>query len=118
MLRLDHQLTSTPISICYGEKAYKKLMSRDYNLFDESISKSAVTTILTNNKTGQYSIVVGINKCDDVYQLKALIVHELSHVVTELMSEFGFTCDEFRSYMLQWLYQEIMLFIDKLLKTI
>jgi hypothetical protein len=116
VLELEHQTTSAPISICYGEKVYTKYMLKHYGFNNYTIDKSAVTTILTNNRTGKYSIVVGINKLEDVYQLKGLIVHELSHVVTELMNEYGFVCDEFRSYTLQWLYQEVMVFIDNLLK--
>ena len=109
-LELAHQITGTQITFCYGAKAYSKYMGKEFQLVG-SIPKGACTTIVTNNST--YRIVVGIRKIKDVYRLKALAVHELSHVVSELMKEYGFTCDEYRSYTLQWLHTEVMPFIDK-----
>jgi len=109
-IKLIHQATETNITFCYGAKAYSKYMKKQHGLI-EHIEKGAITTILTDN-TGKYCIVVGIKKLENISVLKALIVHELSHVVTELMIEYNFKCDEFRSYTLQWLYLEIMTSLD------
>lgn len=65
---------------------------------------------------GEYSIVIGLKKYKDIYSLKALIVHELSHAVTMYFNEYGFKCDELRSYTLQFLYQEIMPFLDGIIQ--
>lgn len=113
-MNIIHQTTGTPIAFCYGAKAYKKYMKKHYGL-DEEIPHTACTMILTKKNT--FSLVIGTKKLENIYQLKGVITHELSHTVTELMQYYGFECDEFRSYTLQWLYQEIMPALDeKLLK--
>lgn len=111
VLELTHQITTTDITFCYGEKAYKKYLSKVYNC-TEYIKYEGVTTIVTNAE-GSFSIVIGVKQLDNIYTLKGLIVHELNHAVTELMNHYGFSCDEKRSYTLQWLYEAIMPFIDK-----
>jgi len=111
-IELIHQATTTKITFCYGAKAYSKYMKKQFGL-NEYIEHGGFTTIATNNN--EYRIVIGIKEFGDIYKLKALLVHELSHTVSELMKEYGFVCDEFRSYTLQWLYQEIMPFLDKIL---
>jgi len=113
-IELIHQATTTKITFCYGAKAYSKYLKKKYGVIGH-IEQGGVTTIVTNNNTGKYNIVVGVKKLEDIYPLKALLVHELSHAVSELMKEYGFVCEEFRSYTLQWLYQEIMPFLDKIL---
>jgi len=114
--KLTHQLTGTKITFCYGEKAYAKYIEKHYGLIGK-IKSDAVTSIFKSNIDGKQSIVVGAKEREDIYELRALIVHELSHTVSELMDEYGFKCDEFRSYTLQWLYMEIMPALDaKLLK--
>ena len=113
-LELMHQATTVKIAFCYGRKTYIKYMKNKYGC-NEDITQGAVTTIVTNNITGNFAIVIGVRKKLDIYPLKALLVHELSHTVSELMKEYGFKCDEFRSYTLQWLYQEIMPFLDEIL---
>lgn len=54
----------------------------------------------------------------DVYTLKSLVVHELSHVVTEIFNAYGFNCDETRSYMLQCLYLKCIKLVDKELENV
>jgi len=113
-LKATLQLTDTDISFCYGEKEYIRFMKKEYRC-DEFLNNDAVTTIVTNNNTGKFSIVIGIKKIDNIYSLKGLIVHEISHSVTEWMKEFGLNCDEVRSYTVQYLYQEIIPFVDKII---
>ena len=109
ILELCHQSTGTEIAFCYGAKAYKKYMQEQFGL-DETIPHTACTMIMTNDNT--FRLVIGTKKLKNIYMLKGVITHELSHTVTELMEHFGFECDEFRSYTLQWLYQEIMPSLD------
>ena len=115
VLELNHQLTNTKIVFCYGQKSYKKYINKEFGIKDRIVS-DAITTIISHSATGDLVIVVGVKKHINIYSLKALIVHELSHVVTELMKEFKFDCDEFRSYTIQWLYLEIIYFVDNLIK--
>ncbi len=111
-IKLD--ITDTLITFCYGEKAYTKHIKKYFGL-DEQIKLDGITTVLS--KEDDYKIVIGVRKRDNAYELKGLIVHEISHAVTEWMQMYGFRCDEVRSYTLQKIYQEIMPFIDeKLLK--
>ena len=109
-----HQSTGTRIVFCYGAKAYAKYIKAQFGV-DEKIEWCGVSIELT--KVDEYAIVIGIRKYKDVYALKGLLIHELSHTVSQLMEYYNFKCDEFRSYTLQWLYQEIMPLLDaRLLK--
>ena len=113
-IELIHQATTTKIAFCYGAKAYSKYIKAQFGI-KEQIEWCGCSTELTNSD--KYEIVIGIKKYKDVYALKALLVHELSHTVSQLMEYYNFECDEFRSYTLQWLYQEIMPALDaRLLK--
>jgi len=113
-LSLELQLTNTNVTFCYGKKAYEKYMSKN-NYPNGEIRLDATTSIVTNNITGEFVIVIGCLKIENIYTLKALLVHEMSHAVTEWMNYFGFECDEVRSYTLQHLYLEIISFLDVLL---
>ena len=105
------QITGTRITFCYGAKAYKKYIKENFNV-DSEIEWCGRSAELTNKE--KYEIVVGVRKYKDIYALKGLIVHELSHTVSQLMEHFNFNDDELRSYTLQYLYQEIMPFIDEI----
>ena len=111
---LIHQCTGTPITFCYGEEAYKKYLEKKYKTKEDLLTDAQTTILIRDNKLS-IVIVICDNKIINIYEQKALIVHELNHAVTELMDHFSFNCDEFRSYTLQWLYLEFMPFFDKLL---
>lgn len=112
VLELEFQLTKTKIVFCYGNKAYNKYIQLQFGI-EERIAWSGCSIELTNKDI--YQIVIGVKKYKDIYALKALLVHELNHTVSQLMEYFGFDCDEFRSYTLQLLYQEIIPFLDNIL---
>jgi len=117
VLEIDLQTTATRVAFCYGSKAYRKYMEEQFGLELESeITASGCTQVVTNNNTGAFRLVIGVKKIKDIYELKGLVVHELNHVVTEWFNHFGFNCDELRSYTLQYLYQEIMVSLDKKLE--
>lgn len=63
---------------------------------------------------GEHYIVAAIdpNSCIDKITLNSVLVHELSHAVSEIMNYHGFTCDEFRSYTLQFLYINCIGFLN------
>lgn len=115
VLEIDLQTTATRVAFCYGSKAYRKYMEEQFGLESE-ITASGHTQVVTNNNTGAFRLVIGVKKIKDIYELKGLVVHELNHVVTEWFNHFGFNCDELRSYTLQYLYQEIMVSLDKKLE--
>lgn len=104
------QVTGTKITFCYGMKAYNRYFKENFTV-DNKIEWGGCSTEVTNKD--KYEIVIGVRKYKDVYALKGLIVHELSHAVSQLMEYFNFNCDELRSYTLQYLYQEIIPFVDQ-----
>ena len=107
---LIHQTTGTTIDICYGYEKYKKVMRSKYGIAD-SLDSDGTCTILSK-KDEPLSIVIGVRKVDNIHSLKGMLVHELNHAVTAIMDKYEFSCDEFRSYTLQWLYQETMSWLD------
>ena len=116
ILELNHQPTNCKIAFCYGEKAYSKYLKKVY-LINNELDTSATCLELTHNTFG-FSLVLGVKyfKNINIYEIKALIVHEISHAVSFIMEYYNFNCDEFRSYTFQWLYIEIMPFLDNLLE--
>ena len=113
VLTIQHQINGFDISLCYGDKAYSKYLKKYHNL-DMQLNNDGRTPILPHDKFG-FAIVVGIKHIDNIYQLKGLIVHEISHVVSEIMEHYQYNCDEFRAYTTQFLYIEFMKFIDEIL---
>ncbi len=100
----------TKITFVYGANKYSKFVLSKYGI-DNTIYTTGTTLILTNNS--KHDIVIGVIKLKNIYQLKAIIVHELSHAVTEIMKNIGSECDEVRSYMLQRFYEDIMPVLDE-----
>lgn len=112
--KVVHQVTGTQIVFCYGAKTYTQYIKNNFGL-DEHISKSGVSTEIINEKENKYAIVIGIRKHKNIYSLKGLLIHELSHTVSQLMQQYGFNCDEVRSTTLQWLYQKFVPALDEIL---
>ena len=115
ILVLEYQLTQTQITFCYGHKTYKKVLKSMYKLPKETIQCDGTCTSI-ENKVGKVEYVIGIKKFENIYELKALLVHEISHCVSQIMSDFGLEDDEVRSYSLQWLYSNIIPYLDNLIK--
>jgi hypothetical protein len=111
---INLNLTDTNVFICFNSNAYSKVYNSlvgDY----EDLHTDGVTTEIMNTRTKKISYIIGL-QCDfDTYDLintKALLVHELSHLVTMHMKVFNFNCDEFRSVLLQHLYLETIPALD------
>lgn len=113
VMELQFQLTGTEIAFCYGNKAYSKYMKEQFNL-EEHIPMGGCSTIVT--KENEFRIVIGIQEIKNKYQRNGMLIHELSHTVSQLMEEFDLRCDEVRSYTLQWMYQCITESLDKRIK--
>ena len=107
---IEHQITAAKIVFCYGAKTYHKYIRKTFGV-DEYIDQGGVCTAW--HYKDEFSIVIGVKKIKDEHQLKGMIMHELSHAVTQLFEEYGFKCDELRSYTLQYLYHEFMPSLDK-----
>ena len=113
-MSLQLQLTGTYITFCYTKKAYKKFCKKRFNILSE-FQYLGVSTEFLNHNNINYEIAIGVDENKDVYELKSTVVHELSHATSQWMEYYGFNCDELRSYTLQYLYQNIMPFLDELL---
>ena len=108
-LEVELQLTQTTVALCYGRKAYRKYMLSTYgDGITTTFDYAGATTVVHNTNTGKLSLVIGVRKVKNVEELNGLLVHEISHAVTEWMNEFGIVCDEVRSYTMQLLYMELV----------
>ena len=113
-IELTHQITDAKIIFCYGNEAYKNYVNKRFDVNWEIIG-AAVCSEVVDEKTEDYVLVIGLHEHDDdKYQEASLLVHEMNHAVTFLVETYGFECDEFRSYTLQWLYKTIMPKLDKM----
>lgn len=112
---LQPDIIHADIIFTYGTKSYKKLMAVRYNN-GEVMGKHPVTTVYDSYKDLPYTIVVSIKKLKhyrDEVSLRASLVHEISHATTYIMKRFNFDCDEFRSYTMEWLYDQISIFLNE-----
>jgi hypothetical protein len=112
-ITICHQITQIHITFCYTNKAYRKYLKKCHNITDESIEYGGKCTRL--EREGKTHLVIGINEYHDIYAIKAIIVHELSHATTMLMNHSNIYDDEYRSYTLQWMYLEFMPFFDNII---
>ncbi len=110
--RINIDIVASDIYVTLTKKKYEKTLQKHFNVYEEMVSMGR-TTILEKN--GMMDLVVGIQveRISNIVEAKGLLVHELSHVVTEIMNHHGFNCDEFRSYCLQKLYIESVTMIDE-----
>lgn len=118
VLTIEHQLTQIPITFCLTDKSYSKYLMKEHNIKDCHIEFGGCCTTLTMDRDNKLHIVIGIKYIENVYSLKAMLVHELNHATTKLMNFSMIEDDEYRSYTLQWLYLEIVPFLDKSLNRI
>jgi hypothetical protein len=101
------------IYLTLSPEGYIKVLKKF--LITADIRTPGRTSILSKN--GVITDLIVFINCDilryNIYDLKGLLVHELSHVVTEVFNEYQFSCDEARSYMLQRLYITAAKIVDK-----
>ena len=116
-LKIYEHLTNTDIYICYGNEEYQKIQKK-LNIGNKIELKCNGYASRIDSDNGNFiCYLVGINdNTDNVYWLKSTIVHELSHIVTFIMEKYGFVCDEYRSYLLGYLYEKTMVWFDKVLR--
>lgn len=117
---LDISIDMFPVKIifCPNPEIHYNYLSRFHKWMTEDekyFNTNAVTTVV--NESGNLNLVVGLEDMEDIYLAKGLIVHELSHVVTQTFNHLGVNCDETRSYMLQRMYINVMTFYDKYLES-
>lgn len=117
VLILQPDIPYSDLIICYGHKSYHNIIAKRYQ-GHEFITSSGITAMYEHTEKYGHTVIVGIKKLKhfkDVDKFKTTLIHELSHMVTYVMNHFGFTCDEFRSYLLEWIYGKTMPFIDDIL---
>ena len=112
---LIQELDCVPATVvyCRDDKSRLKYLKKNHSWTskkDRKRNSNGITHVMFEN--GYITLIIGVVFKDDIYQEKGLIVHELSHCVTEVMKHTGINDDEFRSYLLQNLYIKIMSFVD------
>ncbi len=118
ILKLHVQLVDVDVIVCYGMKKLRKIASKEYGdkiTKDELSNYVGVCTTL-DLKGGGIVSLIGLAKGQSSKETERIIVHELSHCVSDIMSEYGLECDETRSYMLDRLYSDVMKWYRKEIK--
>jgi len=109
ILHFDIEFIGVPIVFIYTKKKYAKY-AKKHNI-DEVMDSDGMTTVLLRDDN--ISFILSVRETDDHIETKPLIVHEISHIVTQIMLHFHFDCDEIRSYLVQFMYLKIMTHYDK-----
>lgn len=116
-LDLSNDIFPCKIIFCPTREAHKKYLDKNHDWMSEqekTFNTHAVTTVI--NEDDFMTLVVGIDKIEDIYEAKGLIVHELNHVVSNVLVKMNVMCDETRAYFLQSLYIKTMKFYDNFLE--
>lgn len=111
VLKLNFQITDTPIYFCYGRKSYNKAVKKYFEL-EDSISETGTGISTMYRFKGVTSIIIGVSKIKSEKYFRRTVIHELSYAVSQIMDNYDIKCDEFRSYALEWLYWEVMEFLN------
>lgn len=110
-IRID--LFGIDIIFCKNKKQYieamKKTNVKDIPLFD----CKGITIQLGNDNGSLNSIVVAIDSEVNEIDYLDTLVHELSHATTLVMNYYVIDNDEFRSYMIGYLFKEAYKYIKE-----
>ena len=117
ILRTQIDLFGTPVIVCFGAKAFKRVIKKEHGVKDgtellDSIGKYVTLT----HPDSPLTLVIGIKDIPNMLEIERTLVHELSHAVTQIMEYFGVVCDETRSYMLDYLYGASIEWLRKVAK--
>lgn len=110
-------MLGTNLILTYGRQNYTKYFKDTYGI-DKTFEKGGVNTTLEGEDLNGKIIfenVIGLTESDDILGVKGMLVHELNHTVTSIMKQYDIEDDEFRSYLLQYLYLKSVKFLDKIL---
>lgn len=118
VLELKFGLTQQSLTLCLTNKAYRKTFKKITGSAENMTAGGICTVLSMPGKHDRY--IIGLNAedilCDldynSISQYKGLLVHELNHLVTYHMNYFNFKCDEYRSTLLQYLYNDTIRFVD------
>jgi len=110
--KLKIQLQTIPSNVIFtiGKKAHDKVLKK-LGIGDTLETSGVTYSLLLKDEV--HTVLIAVSVKADILSEKALIVHEISHAVTHIMDEHGFRCDEFRSYLCQYLYIDIMKFYEE-----
>jgi hypothetical protein len=116
-IKIKEHLTNTDIYVCYGNDEYlKQCKKQRFN--NPPILKGGIALELFYAETGSLNCyLIGLNyeNHSNSIQLKGTLVHELSHVTTLMMNLYKIEDDEFRSYLLGYLYEKVSPWLDECL---
>ena len=117
ILRTQIDLFGTPVIVCLGAKAFKRVIKKEHGVKDGTeILDSAGKYVALEHPDYPLTLVIGIDSTQDLLGVERTLVHELSHAVTQIMEYFGVVCDETRSYMLDYLYGASIEWLRKVAK--
>jgi len=111
---IKFDIFKTDIYFCYTAESYEKTLDKFNPGFNNPLAASGrCTELIPDGKS--HKIIIGIDSANSqsIQSLKSTIVHEISHAVDYICDKYGFTCTEFRAYTLQYLYLNIIDYVDK-----
>lgn len=112
-LKISLDFIHSDILFFMDKKNHNKYVDKHKMGKEWHINTGGLTTDLWCENTG-HSVLIGIvDNNYDVYQIKGLIVHEISHTVDFICARHGIKDGETRAYLTQYLYVQIIQYYDK-----
>lgn len=112
-LKINLDFIPSKIYFFIGAENHNSFIDKYKTGSDWYLNNDGLTTDLWNDKKGHIVMISITNNPFDVYEIKGLIVHEITHAVSFIMSRHGFICEEMKAYLSQYLYIKIMKYYDK-----
>ena len=113
VVKFELDLLPVKFYFTLGNKNHRKFMLKEFDL-NSDIELSGSTVEILGKDSYQH-LVMSVRKSKDIYALKAMIVHELTHATDWVMEHHGIKDNEFRAYCNQYIYQTIMPKLDEYL---
>lgn len=111
-LKINLDFVPSKVFFFIGEDSHNKYID-DNKMGAEWHIKTDGLTTNCGGDNGHIVLISILNTNACVYEIKGLIVHEITHAVDFIMKEHGFVCDEMKAYLSQHLYIKIMKYYDK-----
>lgn len=109
------QLSGIKVSLCFGKPAFlkfhKETTGDEYNGNFDGVA-GRVETLVYPSGAKRYAIYIS-DASKDIYDIKATLVHEITHVATFIMEYTHIDNDEYRAYLTDYLYLIFVKYIDK-----
>lgn len=114
VMNVNLDIFQTKLTVCFNKDSFDNTLKSMYG--SEKEFGSGITLTLEKDNLVEY--MIGIKDNSDIRSVKSLIVHEITHVVSNILNVTGIEDDETRAYLTQYIYVVVIKAYDKYVEYI